>query len=47
VAQVIIQTPKNTVKKTKILKTGRSNGISAKTMLSIKRKELLTTNIHN
>jgi hypothetical protein len=47
VAEVIIQTPNKTVKETQITKTGRSNGISAKTILSVRKKELLTTNIHS
>jgi hypothetical protein len=43
VAEVIIQTPNKTVKETQIIKSGRSNGISAKTILSARKKELLTT----
>jgi hypothetical protein len=45
--QVIIQTPNESAKKTKTLKTGRSYGISGGRNLSVRRKEPLTTNIYS
>jgi hypothetical protein len=45
--QVIIQTPNESEKKTKTLKTGKTYGISGKKNLSVRRKEPLTTNIYS